>query len=174
MTLAGMLEIADREFQGIQDEDERLRAQARSSVAAGQLTDVEITPDALKAYLDRRLGPDGRMSRFSYKFTADLVTGLGFETLQSIEEALSGIDDDYISRILYGSRQGQLTRFEDALLVALGQHYINHHPWSSQGERWYAPTLQERMRRLTESGVSVGRYSIDNAEPVAGSDSDPQ
>ena len=29
MSLAGMLEIADREFQAIQDEDERVRAQIR-------------------------------------------------------------------------------------------------------------------------------------------------
>ncbi len=65
MALAGMLEIADREFQGIQHADIRLTAEARSRVEAGQLNDVEITPDALKAFLDQRIGPDGRISEYS-------------------------------------------------------------------------------------------------------------
>jgi hypothetical protein len=33
--------------------------QARTRVEEGQLNEVEITPDALKAYLDKQLGPDG-------------------------------------------------------------------------------------------------------------------
>jgi hypothetical protein len=61
MALAGMLEIADREFQTIQDDDRRLTAEARSRVR-GELERVEITPDAVKAFLDQRLGSDGRMS----------------------------------------------------------------------------------------------------------------
>src|SRR5581483_3746026 len=53
MALAGMLELADREFQAIQSADAELRAAARTSVVQGRLEGVEITPDALKAYLDR-------------------------------------------------------------------------------------------------------------------------
>ncbi|QXH47815.1 hypothetical protein KSS93_07880 [Pseudomonas xanthosomatis] len=46
--LAGMLEIADREFQALEAEDQILRVKARNSVASGNLAGVEITPDALK------------------------------------------------------------------------------------------------------------------------------
>src|SRR5262249_23133168 len=42
MTLAGLLEIADREFQAIQNEDEQIRQEARRSVQAGRLEEVEI------------------------------------------------------------------------------------------------------------------------------------
>lgn len=52
MSLAGMLEIADGEFQAIQDADKRLTHEARSRVEGGQLERVEVTPDALKAFLD--------------------------------------------------------------------------------------------------------------------------
>ena len=55
-SLAGMLEIADREFQAIQDEDLSLRTEAIASVQEGTLDTIEITPYALKAYLDKRLG----------------------------------------------------------------------------------------------------------------------
>src|SRR5262249_19774054 len=72
MALAGLLEIADREFQAIQDDDERLRQDARKSVDAGKLENVEITPDALKAYLDKRLGPDGRITSSAYDYEANV------------------------------------------------------------------------------------------------------
>ena len=37
MSLAGMLEIADREFQAIQDEDQSVRQNARNAVESGAL-----------------------------------------------------------------------------------------------------------------------------------------
>jgi len=59
MSLAGMIEIADREFQAIQDADRRLTEEAREHVNKGRLEEVEITPDALKTFLDKTLGSDG-------------------------------------------------------------------------------------------------------------------
>jgi len=56
MSLAGLLEIADREFQAIQDADRELNSRAESLISAGELQTVEITPGALKAYLDKRIG----------------------------------------------------------------------------------------------------------------------
>jgi len=54
--LAGLIEIADREFQAIQDADTELTQKARESVKEGRLEDIEITPDALKTYLDKKRG----------------------------------------------------------------------------------------------------------------------
>jgi ppGpp synthetase/RelA/SpoT-type nucleotidyltranferase len=76
VSLAGLIEIADREFQAIQDEDEQIRVTARQSVEKGQLQEVQITGDALHAYLDKLLGSDGRMSDWSYEFTTKTLKSL--------------------------------------------------------------------------------------------------
>lgn len=131
MSLAGMLEIADREFQAIQDTDKRLMEQARSRVEQGQLENVEITPDALKAYLDKRLGPDGRMRDWSYSWTTKLLKGLGFRTLKQLEESIDGYNDNQLSRIATGGRQRQLSRFEFLLLTGMGEKFIERHTWSA-------------------------------------------
>jgi len=156
IALAGVLEIADREFQALQDEDEKLRQEARASVKAGQLSAVEITPDALKSYLDRKLGSDGRMKRWSYEFTAELLRKLGFETLSQLDECVSGYDDAAVSHTLWGSRQGQLSRFEDTLLAGMGEHFISRHPWR-QGEVW-TKLFRDKLKKLANAGIAVGAY----------------
>jgi hypothetical protein len=155
MTLAGSLEIADREFQAIQDEDDRLRAEARKSVAAGHLDEVEITPDALKAYLDRKLGPDGRIAEYSYQFTTELLRRLGFKDLEEVDSVITGLNDDRITRAIHGSRQGQLTRFEDMLLAAMGEKFITQHPWSTHEDEWFVNLATRRLEKLREAGLVV-------------------
>jgi ppGpp synthetase/RelA/SpoT-type nucleotidyltranferase len=156
VALAGILEIADREFQALQDEDEKLRQEARASVKAGQLSAVEITPDALKSYLDRKLGADGRMAQWSYSYNAGLLRKLGFETLSQLDECVSGYDDNAVSYVLWGSRQGQLSRFEDTILAGMGEHFISRHPWSRE-EDW-AKRFRDRLKKLADAGIAVGAY----------------
>jgi len=156
MTLAGLLELADREFQAIQNADEQLRAAARKSVQLGKLGEVEISPDALKAYLDQKLGPDGRMSDWSYGWTAQLLLRLGFTNLQQVDDCIKGYDDDQVSRAAWGSRQGQLTRFEGLLLAGMGEAFLRNHPWSN--EDWYVRPSKDRLKRLAENGIRVGNY----------------
>lgn len=158
MTLAGLLEIADREFQALEDEDVRLREEARQSVAAGRLEGVEITPDALKSYLNRKFGSDLRISDFSYRWEAQLLRRVGFSDLAQVDEAIDGFDDDQISRILWGSRQGQLSRFDDVLLAALGEELLPRHPWRRL--TWFAERCEEHLADLREAGVSVGTYRL--------------
>lgn len=157
MTLAGLLEIADREFQAIEDEDVRLRDEARASVEAGRLGEVEITPDALKSYLDKTYGADGRMSEYSYTWGARLLRRLGFADLEQVDAAISTFDDDSISRLIHGSRQGQLSRLEDVLLAAMGEEFINRHPWANnEDSEWYRRVLAVRLRILAGGGIEVG------------------
>ena len=78
MALARTPELADREFQSIQDEDAARDQEAKTLVEENKLENVEITPAALKLYLDRKLGADGRMSDFSYDWTVRLLKRLGF------------------------------------------------------------------------------------------------
>lgn len=166
MALAGLLEIADREFQAIQDEDERLATEARKSLQEGKLEQVEITPDALKAYLDKKLGADGRMTEFSYQWMAKLLRGLGFSDFKDIEECISGYDDDQLSRVLWGTRQGQLSRFEYLLLAGMAENFIKFHLWKDQD--WFISSRQKDLEKLREAGIAIGAYLPNNrrlAEP---------
>jgi len=156
--LAGLLEIADREFQAVQADDERLRQQARRSVAQGNLADVEITGDALKAYLDKRLGADGRMTINGYDWTAKLLRRLGFTNFDEIEKAISPYDHDGLSRTIYGTRQGQLTRFEDMILAAIGQDFIDKHDMANV--QWWRSWKQKHFDNMRSKGVQTGTYEL--------------
>lgn len=156
IALAGMLEIADREFQTLQDEDERLRQKARVSVQTGELKTVEITPDALKSYLDHKMGTDGRMTQWSYEFTAEVLRKLGFETLSQVDECISGYDCDRVSRAVWGVRQGQSSRFEDTVLAAMGERFVIQHPWS-RDVAW-SDRLRERLKKMLNAGITIGTY----------------
>ncbi|MEJ7786196.1 MAG: hypothetical protein WKF96_15425 [Solirubrobacteraceae bacterium] len=170
MALAGLLEIADREFQAVSDEDQRVRSAALRHVELGDLAAVEVTEEALKAYLDRKLGADGRMTAFSYQWAARIVRRLGFSNLQELDEAIAGYDDDLISRLVHGNRQGQLTRLEDVLLASLGEDFIERHPWA-HGE--YALSwrghLSAKLERLRQAGI-VGRSEDANQAEAADPD----
>ena len=153
-SLAGLLEIADREFQAIQDEDAKIRYEARELVEKGKFAGVEITPDALKAYLDHGYGQDARMSEYSYQWAARITRLLGFETIEELDRAINRYNDDEISRILWHSRQGQLTRFEDVLLAALGKRFVLRHPWSK--EDWFQKRCYRSLQVLQENSIPVG------------------
>ena len=155
-SLAGMLEIADREFQAVQDDDERFRTEARKSVREGKLEQVEITPDALKTYLDRKLGTDRRMTSFSYVWTAKLLRNLGFSNFKQIEECVRGFDDDELSRIGWGTRQGQLTRFEYLLLAGMGENYLKFHSWKTLD--WFVNNSKRDLAKFEEAGITIGSY----------------
>jgi putative GTP pyrophosphokinase len=165
--LAGMLEVADREFQAIQNEDRRLTQQARSRVQDGQLGHVEITPDALKAFLDQKLGPDGRIAEYSYDWTARLLKRLGFRTLEQVEKCIRGYDDDRLSRIPFGTRQGQSTRFEYMLLAGMGETYIRRHPLARL--TWFAKAERERLEKFRGQGIEIRDFdpAKDQSEEAA-------
>jgi putative GTP pyrophosphokinase len=157
MSLAGMLEIGDREFQAIQDEDESMRKSARQSVQQGALDNVEITPDALRAYLDRKLGPDGRMNDFSYEYLARQLRTLGFNNLREVDECVAGFDDDRLSRYVWGARQGQIERFDLMLQAGMGRNYEKFHPHRTAGD-WFAPLCERALAAFQQHGIKVGSY----------------
>ncbi|WP_085244493.1 GTP pyrophosphokinase [Mycobacterium paraense] len=158
LSLAGMLEIGDREFQAIADQHQELQQNARERVASGELEGVEITPDSLQALLDKEYGEDGRMREWSYTFATRLLKRLGFTTLKQVERAMSGYNDDAISRIIHGGRMGQLTRFEDVLLASMGQNFIDNHPWYPTESGWFENNCERKLERLKAVNISVGNY----------------
>ncbi|MBX3121052.1 MAG: hypothetical protein KF784_18485 [Fimbriimonadaceae bacterium] len=163
MALAGLLEIADREFQAIQDADRDLNQRAERSIEAGQLDAVEITPIALKSYLDRRLGSDGRMSDFSYDWYVRLLLRLGFTSLAQIDQCISPYDSDRLSRLASGTRQGQLSRFEFMLLAGLGEKFLERHLYSQ--ERWFVDSITSRLERFRKGAIPIGTYDP-QAQPM--------
>ena len=156
MQLAGLLEVADREFQAIQDNDKQLRQEARNSVEEGKLEGVEITPDALKTYLDKKLGSDKRMTNMSYDWTTRLILRFGFKNFKQIDDCIADYNDDYISRLVWGERQGQVLRFETLLLAGMGQHYMKLHPLNVDN-RWVR-TWKGVMIRLTKGEIEIKNY----------------
>lgn len=156
MALAGLLEIADREFQAIQDDDRALTEKAESLVNTGRFAEVEITPSALKTYLDKRLGPDGRMSEYSYEWTARLLKKLGFKEFQQVDDCIRPYDDDQLNRLVDRNRQGQLTRFEYMLLAAMGEKYIERHHFA--GQDWYGDFPRKQLEKLNAAGVNTGVF----------------
>jgi putative GTP pyrophosphokinase len=159
MSLAGLLEIADREFQAVQDEDERIRNEAKISIQMDQLENVEITADALRKYLDKEIGPDKRIAYWSYDWCERLLRRIGVINFEQIDECISKYKNDDMSRVVYGSRQGQLERFELMLSAAMGANYLDRHPWnnsaaSSSSLEW----MQEKQDRMRRGGVDIGDY----------------
>lgn len=163
MSLAGLLEIADREFQAIQDADRDLTQRAETLISAGALNEIEITPTALKAYLDKVLGPDGRMSAFSYDWTVRLLLRLGFTSLDQVDQCISHYNDDHLSRLIDGTRQGQLTRFEYMLLASMGDKFIHRHQWHA--EPWFGPSRQTMLSKFRNNGIRTGWFDPHSAEP---------
>jgi putative GTP pyrophosphokinase len=156
MTLAGLLEIADREFEAIQKEDASLRANARTLIEERRLNEVEITPDALRSYLDVRLGSDDRISDFTYDWTTKTLRGQGFQNLGQLEECISGLDDDRLSRIVLGGRGGQVSRFEVLLMASMGENFLKNHPWEEYP--WYQEIMKHRWEKLRKADVAIGSY----------------
>jgi putative GTP pyrophosphokinase len=159
VALAGMLEMADREFQAIDDANARLESTAKTNVEAGNLSGVEITPNAVKLFLDKKLGPDGRMSSWSYDWTARLLKSLGFRDLSEVEDAIAPYDDHRLSMIDSGTRQGQIVRFELMLQAALGEQWDTRHPWQSE---YWIENRRRHFERLKSAGIAIGTYKIDH------------
>jgi ppGpp synthetase/RelA/SpoT-type nucleotidyltranferase len=162
MTLAGLLEIADREFEAIQKEDAWLRANAKKLINQRRLNEVEITPDALRSYLDGLLGSDNRISDYTYDWTAKILRSLGFQNLGQVDECISGLDHDKLSRIALGGRGGQVSRFEVLLATSMGDNFFKNHPWAEYP--WYQAMVQRWWEKLRNAGVTIGSYQPKKAE----------
>jgi len=156
MAVAGMLEIADREFQAIQDEVRQRRRASTESVAEGRLDRAELTPEALRSYLQRRLGADRRVGDTNYETWVRVLHDLGFRTLGQVDECIRGLDGDAISRNIWGTKRPQLQRFEGMLLAGMGDYYIEQHP--SHLLDHFAELRRRWLDRLKEHGGPVRGY----------------
>ncbi len=154
MALAGMLEIADREFQEIQREDEQIKKQARISVEEGEFKQVEITADALRSYVDGRIGPDAYTDDAFYERMARLVRRLRFTTIDQVHACIEGYDGDHLSRIVGRRRRDPLSQLENMLLAGMGPIFVDR--------RTNIPRIKENLNRTLEryqeNDISIGYY----------------
>ena len=159
--LAGLIEIADREFQAIDSENVAVKAEARQRIDLGDLEKVEITADSIRAYLDKTYYPDGRMSDYSYQWVARLLLHLGFTSLKEVERCISEYDDDAVSRAAFNSRRGQIGRFEAVLLASMGEAFILAHPLVGDNSYndWYTKYLLGQLERIKAQGIRIGELS---------------
>lgn len=162
MALAGLIELADKEFQDIQDQDRDLALRSTERILKGDLVGVEITPDALKSFLDTKLGTNERIRDWGYEWQAGRLKSLGFRDLKQLEAAIGPYDDAVLSLIAHGTRQGQTTRFELMLLAALGERYIERHPWNK--DALFGPHYNAILSKFRANGIKTSTY-----EPLADS-----
>ncbi|TMC02332.1 MAG: hypothetical protein E6J41_30360 [Chloroflexi bacterium] len=156
LAVAGMLEIADREFQAIQEEVQHRRRVATEAVVKGRLDRAELTSGALRSYLDSRLGAARRVGESNYEVWVGVLRELRFTSLQQVDDCIDELDDAAISKAIWGSRRGQLARFEGLLLAGMGEYYIDHHP--SRGIPHFVEIRRRWLDRLKEHSVSVHSY----------------
>ena len=102
------------------------------------------------------------MSSWSYDWTVRLLKQLGFRDLKQVETAIAPYDDHKVSVVAEGTRQGQLSRFELMLLAALGDRFIEMHPWKNAA--WFVDRQKKNLEKLREAGIEVSTY---NPEPAS-------
>jgi len=122
----------------------------------------ELDQFELKAFLDETYGADGRMTPFSYSYLAEHLEHMGFSSVAQLQKCVSGIDAKAICKALHsGRRQGQITTFEDVLLVAMGANYMRLHKWAP--EHWFSARCLANLRLLDEAGIDVGDFDPNTA-----------
>lgn len=138
---AGLLELADREFNEIRD---RLQRGMESRWIRGAHT-TAIDPQELAAWLAGRYPEAGWSRTDHYEWIAALMLGLGITSLDELERALAEVDYETItSRMGYKYPPGAVRRLDDALLWAYGGDYV-----SLEGNAHRVELLQTRLARLS-------------------------
>ena len=105
-----------------------------------------------------RLGTEVRAVATPQQFTLNVgvLRELRFTSLQQVDDCIDELDDAAISKAIWGSRRGQLARFEGLLLAGMGEYYIDHHP--SRGIPHFVEIRRRWLDRLKEHSVSVHSY----------------
>jgi ppGpp synthetase/RelA/SpoT-type nucleotidyltranferase len=153
-SLAAVLEVADREFEEIQATDRRLRKEAQELIKNDILENVEITPDAVRAYLLQKFGSDKRLKWDTFDYLARMLRRLGFRTLAEVDGCIEGYDCDAIGRLIFGSRLNPGWRLQAGLLAAMGEVFLERHPLAEEVE---AQTYIGASKKLLEENHIMPR-----------------
>lgn len=122
---AGLLELADQEFDVIRDS---LRKRMAPTDLEADPNDPRIAADELATFLGSQF-PDSGWSRTNhYTWISGLLLELGITSLQELAGLLASVDSAAITeRMGYKSPPGAVRRLDDALLAVYGDRYLELH-----------------------------------------------
>ncbi|MGA8856784.1 MAG: hypothetical protein WB643_06400 [Candidatus Bathyarchaeia archaeon] len=89
---------------------------------------------------------------------------MGFANIQQIDECISDYDGDNVSRLAWGSRQGQVFRFETLLLAGMGEQWIKRHTYGD--EEWFRHMWLRKLDQLRGGGIKVGSYAPSGGKKI--------
>jgi hypothetical protein len=96
------------------------------------------------------------MTDFSYEYLARQLRALGFNDLREIDECMAGFYDDQLSRYAWGTRQGQIIRFELMLLAGMGENYKKFHPLGVHD--WFIKACERELEAFQKHSVPIRSY----------------
>ena len=140
---AGLLELADREFQTIRD---RLQAGfGTSGVDAHDELDPRIGAPELATFLAGRYSSAGWSRTDHYEWVSGLLLELGIASLDELSEVLRDIDSTAVTDAMgYRYPPGAVRRLDDDLLARFGEAYVALH-----GNAHRRDALDARRSRLS-------------------------
>jgi ppGpp synthetase/RelA/SpoT-type nucleotidyltranferase len=131
--LAGLLEIADREFVQIRQEDQRLRAEATQLEKAGRTDEIELTGGALRRYFDSMNVEFRAHSSKSYNDGAQILELLGIRSRAQFDELVAAVDIPALVAYLFDGVAPTPRALVDALLLAAApREKFVHHPFQNR------------------------------------------
>nr|NLI50761.1 DUF429 domain-containing protein [Propionibacterium sp.] len=144
---AGLLELADREFETIRN---RLREGMAGRTPASGAAELRIGDQELAAFLAGRF-PDAGWSRTDhYTWMAGLLAELGMTSLRELAGALPAGDSTIAERMNYRYPPGAVRRLDDALLFVFGERYLG-----LAGNAHRVALLRNRLDKLRSDGVAT-------------------
>ncbi|RYG97192.1 MAG: hypothetical protein EON58_10335 [Alphaproteobacteria bacterium] len=119
---------------------------------------TQLDPASLKKILDSSVGIDRRISTGSYRSAIRLLQKLGFVTSEQVIRATEGHNGLQLGHIVFGNRQGQITKFELMLLSALGEYYVDNNTWSYS--LYYKEILRSRLKKIQAANIKTGTFDL--------------
>ncbi|MGG5258908.1 GTP pyrophosphokinase [Phycicoccus avicenniae] len=140
---AGLLELADREFQTIRD---RLQAGfGTSDVDTADALDPRISAPELATFLAGRYSSAGWSRTEHYEWISGLLLELGIASLDELSAALRDVDSAAVTDAMgYRYPPGAVRRLDDDLLAHFGGAYVALH-----GNAHRREALDARRARLS-------------------------
>ena len=138
---AGLLELADREFEVIRD---RVRERMAEEEPETDETDPRIGNQELAAFLAGHYPEAGWSRTDHYTWISGLLLELGVTSLRELAALLPAIDSEAITtRMGYKYPPGAVRRLDDALLAVFGPRYLDLH-----GNTHRVELLRTRLDKL--------------------------
>jgi len=147
ISLAVVLENADKEFQLIHDEDKRLKNDIAYKIKKGKIKNIEISSASVRFLLEKIYGADSRVSEWTYSWFAKLVLNLGIKNISTLEKILNKTTDyGLLYKYFWRTRPSPPTIAEDVLFLHFKEKFIKNHLWAN--EPWFVKSRENRLKEI--------------------------